>query len=59
MHIATGFHDWGNGCREIDCYWPNFVRGVAVGSIEPDVASRWGYDDYARGVDAVLAEALR
>lgn len=59
VHIATGFHDWANGCRQIDCYWPNFVRGVAVGSIEPEVASRWGYDDYARGVDAVLAEALR
>lgn len=58
VHIATGWHDWANGCRELRCYWPNFVRGVAVGGIEPDVAARWRFDDYARGFDPVVAAAL-
>ncbi len=58
VHIATGMHDWANGCRDLRCYWPNFVRGVAVGSIEPDVTVRWRFDDYARGFDTVVAAAL-
>ncbi len=58
IHIATGFHDWANGCRELRCYWPNLVRGVAVGSIEPDVPVHWRFGDYARGIDPVIAAAL-
>jgi hypothetical protein len=59
VNVSTGFHDWRNGCRELRCYWPNLVLGVAVGSIDPDVVVGWPFADYVRGVDPVLERALQ
>jgi hypothetical protein len=56
--IATGFHDWAHGCRELRCYWPDFFYDVAGGSIDPKVAVGWRFADYRRGVDTVLERAL-
>jgi hypothetical protein len=56
---ATGYHDWANGCRELRCYWPNFLYGVGVGSIDPDVPVRWRFEDYEKGMDTVLNRALQ
>jgi hypothetical protein len=56
--VATGYHDWAHGCREWRCWWPNFYYDVAGGDIEPQLAVRWQFADYARGVDTVLERAL-
>jgi hypothetical protein len=58
VSVATGYHDWANGCREYRCYWPNFYYDVAAGNLEPDVVVGWRFDDYRRGVDTVLERAL-
>lgn len=57
--VATGYHDWARGCRELRCWWPNFYYDVAGGDLAPDVPVRWSHADYARGVDTVLERALR
>jgi hypothetical protein len=59
VHMATGYHDWANGCRELRCYWPNFYYDVAVGSIDPAVRLGWSFADYRRGVDTLLERALQ
>jgi hypothetical protein len=56
--VATGYHDWANGCREYRCFWLNFYYDVAAGNLEPDVVVGWRFDDYRRGVDTVLERAL-
>jgi hypothetical protein len=58
IYIATGYHDWARGCRELRCYWPNYYYDVAVGDLNPDVPTGWRFDDYRRGVDTVLERAL-
>jgi hypothetical protein len=58
VSTSTGYHDWAHGCRELRCYWPNFLHDVAVGSIEPDIPSQWLHSDYRRGIDTVLMRAL-
>jgi hypothetical protein len=59
VSIATGYHDWAHGCRAWRCYWPNILRGVAAGTIEPSMRVAWRFGDYARGIDTVLEAALR
>jgi hypothetical protein len=59
VNIATGFHDWARGCRQLRCYWPNLVLGVAVDTIDPDIAVGWRFADYRNGVDTVLERALQ
>jgi hypothetical protein len=56
---ATGYHDWAHGCRDLRCFWPNFLYTVGVGNVDPDVAVRWSFEDYAKGVDTVLNRALQ
>lgn len=56
--VSTGYHDWQHGCRVLACWWPNFYYDVAGGSIEPAIAVRWTFADYARGIDTVLERAL-
>jgi hypothetical protein len=58
IYIATGYHDWARGCRELRCYWPNYYYDVAVGDLNPDVPIGWRFDDYRRGMDTVLERAL-
>jgi hypothetical protein len=58
VNISTGYHDWGRGCREMRCYWPNLLYGVAAGSIDPGVPASWPFADYRRGIDPVLRRAL-
>ena len=57
--VSTGYHDWAHGCRTLACWWPNFYYDVAGGDIAPEIAVRWTFADYARGVDTVLERALR
>ncbi len=57
--VSTGYHDWRDGCRELRCWWPNFLYDVAGHSVEPDVRVGWRFDDYRSGVDTVLERALR
>lgn len=56
--VSTGYHDWAHGCRVLACWWPNFYYDVAGGNLEPSIAVRWRFADYARGVDTVLERAL-
>jgi hypothetical protein len=56
---STGYHDWARGCRELRCYWPNFLYDVAGGSVAPDISVQWRFADYRRGIDTVLARALQ
>jgi hypothetical protein len=56
--VSTGYHDWAHGCRELRCWWPNFWYDVAGGDLAPDVAVRWRFADYRRGVDTVLDRAI-
>ena len=58
IDISTGYHDWAHGCRELRCYWPNYLYDVGVGSLEPDVAVGWRFADYRSAVDTVLERAL-
>jgi hypothetical protein len=41
------------------CYWPNFYYDVPAGSLDPDVAVGWRFEDYRHGVDTALERALR
>lgn len=59
VNISTGLHDWEKGCRSLDCWWPNLFYDVAAGSVDPQVPVAWRFEDYRRGVDPVLARALR
>ncbi len=55
---STAYHDWAHGCRELRCYWPNFLYDVGVGTVEPQVKVAWRFSDYRRGLDTVLERAL-
>ena len=56
--VATGYHDWAHGCRAWRCWWPNLYYDVAGGDLDPALAVRWRFADYARGTDTVLERAL-
>jgi hypothetical protein len=58
VYVATGYHDWAKGCRELRCYWPNFYYDVPAGTLDPDIAVGWRFQDYRRGIDTVLERAL-
>lgn len=57
--LSTGYHDWAHGCREWRCFWPNLYFGIGVGSVEPDVKVGWKFEDYRRGIDTVVEQALK
>jgi hypothetical protein len=59
VHTATGYHDWGNGCRDLRCYWPNYFYDVAVGHLDPDIPQGWAFADFRGGRDTVLDRALQ
>lgn len=55
MSLATGLHDYRDGCHEFpDCYWLDFFNNVAVGSLSPDIRVPFTFADYAAGTDAAL-----
>jgi hypothetical protein len=59
LHYTTGYHDWANGCSDLDrCYWPVVFHGVAVGTLEPDIPVDETFAQYAAGDDPALDAAL-
>jgi len=53
--IATGYHDWENGCNNwIDCFWLNIIYGVAAGPLEPHILAPLSFADYSRGIDTTM-----
>ena len=55
MSLATGLHDYANGCYEFpNCYWLDFFYNVAVGSLSPDVYIPYTFEDYLQGKDAAV-----
>jgi hypothetical protein len=48
-------HDWADGCWSIArCHPYEFVYGVAVGNLTPEVRLGWNFADYTAGRDTVL-----
>jgi len=59
IHYTTGYHDWANGCADLDrCYWPVVFHGVAVGTLAPDIPVDMTFAQYASGDDPSLDAAL-
>ena len=59
LDYTTGYHDWENGCKDLDrCYWPVVFHGVAAGSLDPDIRVDMTFAQYARGDDPSLDAAL-
>jgi len=59
LHYTTGYHDWANGCSDLDrCYWPVVFHGVAVGTLDPDIPVDETFAQYAAGDDPALDAAL-
>lgn len=59
IDYTTGYHDWANGCKDLDrCYWPVVFHGVAVGTLNPDIPVNMTFAQYAQGDDPSLAAAL-
>lgn len=59
VQYANGFHDWGEGCTDLDkCYWPAVAFGVHNISLQPEVSIEPSFADYAAGRDPVLEAAL-
>jgi hypothetical protein len=59
LHYTTGYHDWANGCHDLDrCYWPVVFHGVAVGNLNPDIPVDETFAQYAAGDDPDLDAAL-
>jgi len=55
IRYATAFHDWGQGCglAQIgNCFWLNYLYGVAGGELSPTVPVRFTFADYRAGRDA-------
>ena len=59
INYSTGYHDWANGCRDLQrCFWLNFFFDVPVGDLAPTVPIGWRFADYRLGRDTVLEAAL-
>jgi hypothetical protein len=59
LHYTTGYHDWANGCTDLDrCYWPVVFHGVAIGTLSPDIPVDETFAQYASGDDPALDAAL-
>ena len=59
VQYADGFHDWGEGCTNLDtCYWPAVAFGVRHVSLQPERRIEPSLADYAAGRDPVLDAAL-
>jgi hypothetical protein len=59
LDYTTGYHDWANGCKDLDrCYWPVVFHGVAVGTLNPDIPVNMTFTQYAQGDDPSLDAAL-
>jgi hypothetical protein len=53
--VATGYHDWENGCSDwSDCFWINILFGVASGPLDPHIEAPLTFADYAKGIDTTL-----
>ena len=51
--------DWANGCHNpVECNPLQFLYGVAVPDLSPEVKVGWSFADYAAGRDTVLEKAL-
>jgi len=51
--------DWADGCHNpVECNPLQFLYGVAVGDLTPEVGIGWSFADYAAGRDTVLEKAL-
>ena len=60
MTLATGLHDYENGCYDISrCFWPDFFKNVAVGSLSPDITIPFAFQDYVAGEDAAMTYILK
>ena len=62
VFFATGYHDWNEGCGWKDwarCFWLNYAFDVPAGDLAPKSPMAWRFEDYRKGVDTVLEEALR
>jgi hypothetical protein len=62
VFFATGYHDWNEGCGWKDwarCFWLNYAFDVPAGDLSPKSPMAWRFEDYRKGVDTVLEEALR
>jgi hypothetical protein len=59
IHHAYFKQDWANGCHNpVECNPLQFLYGVAVPDLSPDVRIGWSFADYAAGRDTVLEKAL-
>ena len=59
IHHAYFKQDWANGCHDpVECYPLQFLYGVAVPDLSPEVNIGWSFADYAAGRDTVLEKAL-
>jgi hypothetical protein len=55
MQLATGLHDYYDGCYEFpNCYWLDFFFNVSVGSLSPEITIPFTFEDYVRGEDAAI-----
>ena len=59
MTFNTGLHDLARGCPPFpECYFRNYFRDVAVGTLAPDVVIETNFADYMIGRDPVLEVIL-
>ncbi|MEG3178877.1 hypothetical protein U1872_21835 [Sphingomonas sp. RB3P16] len=59
LDYTTGYHDWENGCKDLDrCYWPVVFHGVVPGPLNPDIPVDMTFAQYAKGSDPALEAAL-
>jgi len=55
VSIATGYHDWENGCKDLRrCYWLSVWKDVPAGSLAPDMRAPLLYSDFAAGGDTAM-----
>lgn len=62
IHYATAYHDWEHGCsiwQVLICNPQNYVHGVAVRSLTPDIYAPLTFEQYARGHDSAFDEIMR
>lgn len=59
IFVATGYHDWGNGCTSLTrCFWPNVRYGVAAGPLTVDLPAAMRFADYSQGIDTGIKTIL-
>jgi hypothetical protein len=62
IHFATAYHDWVHGgCAPWEfliCNPQNYIWGVSVRTLAPDIHTPWSYADYSKGRDSALESVL-